>query len=230
MENQHYFQQALSNFMFDVASGGAIRHLTDLDYTVEQIRKQLDFPTPYDRIQQTVWEHLLHTGVICLQEPGTGRRAEEYEYVTEYDSYGRKSFRRVVKEREDGFQEGERKAGGEEALSWKEEIFSSRAPGSLASCLAERCAANGEETAYFSCDFGLRSRREAGRYEKVLALLEDNDREYVTGLPWERRMVYHRLNRRMQRIAACLYEGGELEGVCYFLLRREKLRITIPPA
>ncbi len=31
MEKQTYFQTALANFTFDVASGGAIRHLADLE-------------------------------------------------------------------------------------------------------------------------------------------------------------------------------------------------------
>lgn len=44
MEKQTYFQTALANFTFDVASGGAIRHLADLDYTAAQIMKRLDFP------------------------------------------------------------------------------------------------------------------------------------------------------------------------------------------
>ncbi len=248
MENQNYFNQALSNFMFDVASGGAIRHLADLGYTVDQIRKHLDFPTPYDRIQKTVWEHFVQTGVICLEEPGIGVKPEEYEYVTEYDSYGRKSFRRVAKGagKPDTFEGVGRSPGKNQGISsgaaspgsasseerrrpWREEIFLPSKAGSLASCLAERCAANGEETAYISCDFGLKGQREAERFQKALALLEVGDREYVLGLPWERRMVYHRLDQRMRRIAACLYEGGELEGVCYFLSRRERLKVTPSP-
>lgn len=72
-EKQSYFQTALANFTFDVASGGAIRHLADLGYTVTQITKRLDFPTPYDRVQQTVWEYFLQTGILRL---GFMERAE----------------------------------------------------------------------------------------------------------------------------------------------------------
>ena len=46
MGEQEYFKNALSNFMFEAASGGAIRHLADLGYTVKQISKKLEFPTP----------------------------------------------------------------------------------------------------------------------------------------------------------------------------------------
>ena len=91
---QTYFQRALSDFVFDMASGGAICHLTDLGYTVKQIQDKLDFPTPYERIQKAVWKHLLDTGVIVPQEQAEMR--EKVEYVREYDSYGKASFRRVT--------------------------------------------------------------------------------------------------------------------------------------
>lgn len=92
------FQQALSDFTFDVAGGGAIRHLTDLGYTVKQIRERLDFPTPYARVQEAVWKRLVETRVICLEEPLYGFTASDVRvnYIREYDSYGRASFRRVT--------------------------------------------------------------------------------------------------------------------------------------
>lgn len=93
MEQTH-FQKALSDFVFDMASGGAICHLTDLGCTVKQIQEKLAYPTPYERVQQAVWKHLLDTGVIALEEQETAR--EKVEYVREYDSYGKASFRRVT--------------------------------------------------------------------------------------------------------------------------------------
>ncbi len=51
---QKYFKKSLSDFTFDVASLDAVRHLADRGYTVNQIVRMLDFPTPYDRVQQTV--------------------------------------------------------------------------------------------------------------------------------------------------------------------------------
>lgn len=93
MERTH-FQRALSDFVYDMASGGAICHLTDLGYTVKQIRESLDYPTPYERIQKTVWKHLLDTGVVTPLEQGEAR--EKVEYVREYDCYGKPSFRRVT--------------------------------------------------------------------------------------------------------------------------------------
>ena len=99
------FRRALSDFTFEAASGGAIRLLTDLGFTVKKIEERLDFPTPLARIRETVWKHLIDTGVICLEDPhpasdctadtavpGRARTG----YIREYDSYGRPSFRRVT--------------------------------------------------------------------------------------------------------------------------------------
>lgn len=214
MEKHDYFQAALSNFTFDVASGGAIRHLADLDYTAAQIMKRLDFPTPFDRVQQTIWEHYLQKGILRFEEPGQAVQKENYEYITEYDAYGRKSFRRVainsIKHSE---------------ISWNEHHFTGQEVIDLTAYLSCKCAENGEETAYISCDFGLRSRREPDKYNQMLNLLEESDREYLLGLPWERKLIYHRLNRRMRRIAGALYQGGDFRGSCYFMALREKLKL-----
>lgn len=214
MEKGEYFRAALSNFMFDVSSGGAIRHLADRGYNAVQIMKRLDFPTPYDRIQQTIWEHFLQTGVLRIEEPGTAVQKEEYDYVTQYDSYGRKSFRRVVLT-----------SSTEEPIVWKESIFSCKTGREISFWLGSQCEKNGEETAYISCDFGLRSRREPEQYQKALTLLNDDDREYVEGLLWERKVIYHRLNKRMRDIAARLYEGGEFSGIGYFMKIKERVQI-----
>lgn len=44
-----YFQDALSDFVYDAASGRAIRHLTDSGYTAAQIMQQLSYPTPFKK-------------------------------------------------------------------------------------------------------------------------------------------------------------------------------------
>ena len=49
MAEQEYFKNALSDFTYEAASGGAIRHLADLGYTVKQICEQLSFPTAISR-------------------------------------------------------------------------------------------------------------------------------------------------------------------------------------
>lgn len=212
MAEQEYFKNALANFTFDVASGGAIRHLADRGYTAEEILKKLDFPTPLDRIQKTIWQHFLDTEVLLLEEPGKGGQREIYEYVTEYDQYGRKSFRRVTTEVRD-----------RASVVWKERRFSEASDGRLLDFLTERCRENGEESAYISCDFGLKSCRDPEGFRREMELLKERQRKYVTGIPWERRMAYHRLDERMREIAAVLYEHGAYHGNCYFAARKEKV-------
>lgn len=213
-EKQSYFQTALANFTFDVASGGAIRHLADLGYTVTQITKRLDFPTPYDRVRQTVWEYFLQTGILRLEEPGIAERKENYDYITEYDSYGRKSFRRVTVS-----------SAEQKSVSWNEQKFSGKTGKELAAYLTKQCEENGEESAYVYCNFGLISKRTPENYQKMLNFLEENDREYIQDLPWERRKIYHRLNRRMRNILVSLYENGGFTTTCYFTNLNEKLSL-----
>lgn len=211
---EKYFEKALSDFTFDVASGGAIRHLADRGYPAPQIRKMLDFPTPYERVQQTVWEHLLAQGVLRLEEPGNGEAQEKYGYVEDYDRFGRKSFRRVLL-----------KEGKAEPAVWRESRITAGTGAMLLEELGEKCRENGEDFSYASCDFGLQSRREPEAFAQRIQRLQPQLRDYVLGLPWERRMAYHRLDERMRRIVTELYGNGEYQGTCYFLRTAEKLRI-----
>lgn len=95
--SEEYFKNALTNFSQDLANGGAIRHLWNRGYSIRQIMEQLDFPAPYERVQNVVWDHLVDSGVICLTKPEAAHRQEQVSYVKEYDKYGRTSFRRVTK-------------------------------------------------------------------------------------------------------------------------------------
>ena len=74
MWEQSHFQNALSSFTHEVASGGAIRHLTDLGFTAKQIAARLQYPTPFAQIQQEMWQQLVETSVILLEEPGSGKK------------------------------------------------------------------------------------------------------------------------------------------------------------
>ena len=92
------FQSALSNFVSDFASGGAIRHLADLGYTVTEIMGKLSFPTPKERIAREVWAHYLETGKICMEKPKAGDVLRKVHYVKEQNAYGTMSLRRVTEE------------------------------------------------------------------------------------------------------------------------------------
>lgn len=214
MAEQEYFRKALSDFTFDVASGGAIRHLADRGYTVRQIKEMLDFPTPLDRVGQAVWQHFLKTGQVTDTEPEDGNQQEQFTYVLEYDAYGKSSYRRVTLKERDA-----------RPVSWQERQFSQGEDGPLPDFLEEKCRENQEEQSYVSCDFGLRSRREPGEYRRMLGFLEEDQREYILGLPWDRKLVYHRLDRRMREIVARLYSSGEWHGTCCFVTTREKIRL-----
>ncbi len=238
MAEQEYFRKALSDFTFDVASGGAIRHLADRGYTVSQIKDMLDFPTPLERVGQAVWQHMVDTGRLMFAEPEAGNQREQYTYVLEYDAYGKSSYRRVTVQERDAkpvrWKERQFSGGEDRELSQNRDKAVSAGAGRelsgnggkpLSVFLAEKCAENGEEYSYVSCDFGLRSRREPEKYQQVMKLLEESQRDYILGLPWERRLVYHRLDDRMRGIIARLYEAGEYHGTCYFVKTEEKIQL-----
>ena len=216
MAEQDYFKRALSDFTHEAASGGAIRHLADLGYTVKQIREQLTFPTPYERVQKAVWEHLIRQGTILLEKPGRSAQKESVSYVREYDQYGKASFRRIVVQEE-----------GEKVTDWSIKALGSNewTAEDLVVLLRHKRDANGQEHACVSFDFGLASRKEPEKYEAMLSALEEDQREYVSGLPWEGRRVYHKLNFRGMEMLIQLYEAGQYQGECYFLKTREILQI-----
>ena len=214
MSEQDYFRNALSDFTFEAASGGAIRHLTDLGYTVKQISGKLTYPTPYERVRKTVWQHLLDTQVVLTQEPGNGKQRGKAAYKMEYDKYGRASFRMESAV-----------ADGSGLVRWKERRYSEEQCGSLAAWLTDRCRVNGEDQSYVSCDFGLRDGREDGSLEAAMQTLNERQREYITGLMWENKVCYHRLDRRMQEIVVKLYKEGHYHGYCFFLKQEEKVEI-----
>lgn len=66
---ESYFQAALSDFTFDVAAGGAIRHLTDRGYSVEQIMRELSYPVPRARVEKAVYRHLLESRILLPELP-----------------------------------------------------------------------------------------------------------------------------------------------------------------
>ena len=118
--SENHFAKALHNFTMDAACGDAIRHLTDRGYTFSQIRDSLTFPAPPEYIESVMYERLIETRKILLQEPkivaavsssnasGTVDAASSsnvsgtvdavsYEITETFDRYGRKSFLRVPK-------------------------------------------------------------------------------------------------------------------------------------
>lgn len=157
MAENEYFKQALSSFAMDMASGGAIKHLTNQGYTVQQIANKLDFPTPYEKVQELVWKQMIENGCLLLEEPGNGTEHEKVDYIQETDSLGRKSFRKVVVSCEN-----------DTRIHWKEWNYTWKSEDSFRAFLDERCVKNGEQDSYVRCDFGLRKYRDPKGYERTI--------------------------------------------------------------
>lgn len=236
MSEQDYFGNALANFTHEVASGGSIRHLADLGYTVRQIAEQLAFPTPYEKVRKDVWEHLLDTKAVLLEEPGAeGQKArQKANYVLEYNRYGKASFRLVTAQEENRkpvvwkercFEADKRIKTGKSVCADASRQRLSGKGAALAAYLAEKCTENGEALSYCSCRFGLQSVNNPSDFQSAMDLLEERQREYVLGLPWAEKICYHRLDRRMREIVARLYENGRYEGTCYFLKTEERVLV-----
>ena len=201
-----YFKEALTQFSQDVASGGAIRHLTDIGYTARQIVDALDFPTPYAVVQRVMWEHLTDSGVILLDEPGSKPRTKKGAFVKEYGQYGRVSFRRLSEP-----------CDAAPEICWQEYRYQPFM-GDMRSFLRTKCEKNGETNAYVSL--------EPGRYRKERWELGSDSAEYLAGLPGEVGLIYHQLGGRMQRILCELYDQGAYEGTLYFVGLQEKVRVS----
>ena len=79
-EQPKYFEDALSNFVHDVASGGAIRHLVESGYSVNQIMERLDYPTPRERVEKTVYQYMIESGILLSQLPVKEEMMETHYY------------------------------------------------------------------------------------------------------------------------------------------------------
>ena len=80
-----YMQEAISDFTFDAMAGGAIRHLSDLGYTPEEISEKLDIAVPLSKIEETIRAHRM-------------KKESHTKIIRERDAYGRTTFRQVHEE------------------------------------------------------------------------------------------------------------------------------------
>ena len=199
-QNNNYFKDALSDFAYDMAVGAQIRHLTDLGYTINQIITELSLTVPYRKVQESITQRLRETGVLISDQPGSSAHAKP-EFVREYDSYGRASFRQVATEK------GERAP-----ILWKEQFCSPSSGRELLSFLNRKTEENGEDVSYISCDFGV----DKQKMPSILSVLELRQQEYIQGILWEKSRMYHRLTPRMRELVARLYDRGLYEGEAYF--------------
>ena len=88
----NYFNEALGDFVQDVANGGIIRHLVDLGYTPDEIKEHLTIQISDESLMKQIRKRQIENGSI---EPGLGEQRQNYHIVKEQNAYGRISFRRV---------------------------------------------------------------------------------------------------------------------------------------
>lgn len=207
MGTQKYFEQALANFTFEAACGGAIRHLADQGFSIRQIREKLDYPVPYEQIQEAVFEHFCDSGTLLLREPEFHSVKTKPEFVLEHDQYGKASFRKITV------------PDTREKIIWKESRFSPSSTETFPAFLERKMAENGSCASYLSCDFGLW----APKRLTALSFLDSRQKDYLCGLPWPAARVYHRLVYPMKDIVKLLYQNLEYSGICYFLKTEEKV-------
>lgn len=99
MEGQKggYFQAALSDFMFDVAAGGAIRHLTDRGHSVEQIMKELDYPVARSKVEKAVYRHLVESSILMSVLPAENEKMRIHHLQTDVKEDRNKFKKELVK-------------------------------------------------------------------------------------------------------------------------------------
>lgn len=207
MEN--YFYEALNHFIFEEAGGGAIRHLANRGYTARQIADSLSFPIPYEKVREAFTEHLLESGILLRERPEAGVKQEKTEFVREYDKYGKASFRRVTIPQQEGTADRNGRAGRWEEMDFEKFLLLYNGAEKI-ELAAETELAEAERNIYISCAFG------ADREEEVLRALEKGQREYIQGIRFTRRPMYHLLDRRMFGITLKLREKEVAVGKVYF--------------
>jgi hypothetical protein len=201
--SENIFRDALTNLTYDVASGDAIVHLAKQGYLLQEIKEMLDFPTSYERVQESFWKYLVAEKIIVEEKSELGKRREKVNFVTDYDSYGHKSLRRVV-EYEDG--------GDSNVDDFLKSTYTPVADGDFADFIKELY----ESETYVSCDFGVRKGNAFG-------VLSDREKLYMEGIPWKRKLVWHRIDKRMLKILPVLYEQAAYHGVLVSLKKENQI-------
>lgn len=77
-DEPRYFEDAMSDFIHEMASAGAIRHLVDAGYSIEQIMNELDYPTPRGRVEQTVYRYMTESGMLLAGLPSGKETLRQY--------------------------------------------------------------------------------------------------------------------------------------------------------
>lgn len=179
MDEPSYFQNALSSFVADAACGGAVRHLVDIGYTLDQIVDRLDYPAPRAKVQRIMMDYLYESRVLLREEPSAKLFAAKEMFVQEQDAFGRRSMRKVMVDsnsQSDVVDTKRNLIGNErdakipdldmtrmshpqkevqrQEILWKKIVYDPKRDGKLTELLHQKCDKNGEAYSYISCSFG----------------------------------------------------------------------------
>lgn len=183
MSEPSYFQSALSSFVTDAACGGAVRHLADIGYTLDQIVGRLDYPAPREKVRRILMDYLYENHVLLREEPSEALFAPKPQFVQEQDAFGRRSMRKIVVDQNSqncrkGVSEtrnspfvgrnlgsaisdsdltvlsNREKAEKTQQMMWRESLYDPKRDGKLTELLHRKCEKNGEVYSYVSCPFG----------------------------------------------------------------------------
>ena len=176
MDETNYFQNALSGFTTEVACGGAVRHLTDIGYTLDQMVDRLDYPAPRAKVQRIMMAYLYESRVLLREEPSEELFAPQAQFVQEQDAYGRRSMRKVNTDynsqtnvtdaRNLTRMSGREKAAPSQVFLWKESVYDPKRDGKLTELLHRKCEKYGETYSYVTCPFGQPTNDQYSQNEK----------------------------------------------------------------
>lgn len=207
MDETNYFQSALSSFVIDAACGGAIRHLVDIGYTLDQIVERLDYPAPQAKVQRIMMEYLYDSRVLLREEPSEELFAPQVQFVQEQDAYGRRSMRKIIIDQNsqnnmtytsDSIMPSQReKAAQTQAFAWKESVYDLKRDGKLTELLHGKSEKNGLAYSYVSCPFGELKNDRCGQFDNM-AHDESGGRSELNGASTVAEEKISCLNRRQQ--------------------------------
>lgn len=228
MADNQYFKAALSDFVHDMASTGAIRHLVDSGYSLKQIAQALTYPEKLPHIQKVTARYMAESGLLVYSEGYCRKDPLPVPGVPDPSN---------VSEEADPLQfPGEAGAlqlsEGSDPLPWPKEWLTAhpreafhtvstagRTLSQITDLLFKETSSNGEETAYIACPFGLWP---AASLRESLSFLSGRELDYIEGLIWEHKPAFHRLTRRMREISAKLLYN-RLPGVEAIFLNNKKI-------
>ena len=92
MADNSYFQNALSDFSFDVAYGDSIRHLANKGFSPQEIKTQLNTSISIEKIEEVIRKYQESQELLTEEKINNTTSSFHYEFVKKYDSYGHSYF------------------------------------------------------------------------------------------------------------------------------------------